>query len=88
MTASLSSGSIMKLPGCGSACSRPTASGAEKWKRPISSATRFRRSLVPAGSAWPALMIADTGVPSSHSLTITFGALATTFGITISGCPS
>jgi hypothetical protein len=33
-------------------------------------------------------MIRDSGVPSSHSETITFGALATTRGTTISASPA
>ena len=33
----------------------------------------------------PVAMILDSGVPSSHSLTTTFGALATTRGATMSG---
>ena len=33
-------------------------------------------------------MIRDSGVPSIHSVTSTFGALATTRGTTISGSPA
>ena len=45
--------------------------------RPAGSPARSRCSRVPSA------MIRDSGVPSSHSETITFGALATTRGTTI-----
>ena len=76
------SGSSWKLPGCGSACSRPTRAGDEKWKRESSRPTRSRSS----GS--PDRMIADSGVPVTHSETIAFGADATTRGTTTCSSPS
>ena len=83
MTAIRPSGISMKLPGWASPCIMPTRAGASK----VSS-----KSLVPqmsrcSGVPWR--MISESGIPPSiHSLTITFGALPTTYGTRKCGWPS
>ena len=73
------SGISMKFPGWASPCIIPTRAGALK----VSS-----KSLVPQrsrSSVVPSRMIFDIPTPSIHSVTITFGALPTTLGITKCG---
>ena len=83
MTAIRPSGSSMKLPGWASPCIIPTRAGASK----VSSNSRV--PMMSRCSTVPERMISDIGMPPSiHSLTITLGALPTTWGIRKRGWPS
>jgi hypothetical protein len=82
MTPSRPSGSSRKLPGCGSACSRPASTGPENRKRASSSDARSRCSWVPVA------MICESGTPSIHSVTRIRSVPATTRGTVISSSPS
>ena len=72
-------GSSRKLPGCGSACSRPVRAGPEKRKRASSWPARSRCSVVPSA------ITSDSGIPSIHSVTSTCSDWCTTSGTTTSG---
>ncbi|SKV85484.1 Uncharacterised protein [Mycobacteroides abscessus subsp. massiliense] len=68
------SGNSMKLPGCGSACTKPTFSGDLTVNSSIKAPAESRSSRVPSE------MIFESRRPSIHSAMITLGALATTAG--------
>ena len=68
-----------KLPGCGSVCSARARSGAEKWN------SAMMRPQVSRCSRVPSAMIFAIPMPSTHSVMISCGALATTLPMAISG---
>ena len=81
-TPSRPSARILKLPGCGSACSRPTSA------RPGEQEPHVAQGDLRCASSSGESTADDSGAPSTHSLTITFARAVSTCGTTNSALPA